>query len=181
MPLNRYSSIIGGTGAVAEKIVVGIGAERDGDRHSIVPGVLPLTKVLRPVVMHVDVQAGRVLVEDLQPIHADVGPPLEVVRHHERQRDEGTAILGPCGEHGQLAQVDVVALEHDLLARAPCDDLLGPAPARSLRPMRTSSLPFIEAGISRGSMSMRRCGDSVQIAARCPVSASTPSAQAMRS
>ena len=101
-----------------------VGAQRDGDGEPVVPGVEPLAHVRGTVVMLVDVHAGRLRVEDLHPVHADVVLALEVLRHHQRQRDERAAVLGPRGQHGQRVQVDVVAAQNDLLTRGLLD-LLG--------------------------------------------------------
>jgi hypothetical protein len=68
------------------------------------------------------VHRGRPSVVDLHAVSADVAHArLRVARNHERERDEGPAILGPGLEHRQLVEA-AVGLD-DFLAGGVLDGL----------------------------------------------------------
>src|SRR4051812_4946294 len=56
--------------------------------------------------------------QHLHTVHPDVtDPALRILRDHHWQRDIRTAVFWPAGYDRQGGQVDVIALENDLLAR----------------------------------------------------------------
>ena len=76
------------------------------------------------VLVDLPVHGGRAGAEHLHAIHPDVAlAGAWIARDHGRQRDERPGIAGPARLHGQPAQIDLVALEHDLLARAALHEL----------------------------------------------------------
>ena len=106
-PASISSSSPSGIGAVAAYWQHRIGAERDRD-------VEPLAEPLGDAVMlgaalvPLPVHAGRPPVVHLHAVGADVAHArLGIARDHERQRDEGAAVLGPGLEHRQLVEAAV--------------------------------------------------------------------------
>src|SRR4051812_39674490 len=88
-----------------------------------------------PVLVELPVHRGRAGPEYLEAVHADVALPVaRVVRDHRRERDERAAVTGPRGLHWEQRQVDVVALQHDLLAGAVTNALRARAGDRLERP-----------------------------------------------
>src|SRR5439155_27381834 len=58
------------------------------------------------------------------PVHAEVAAAgLRVVGDHGWERDERRRVAGPAALDRQEAEVDIVAAQHDLLARALADRL----------------------------------------------------------
>jgi len=56
--------------------------------------------------------------EHLHPVHADIPNPTPgILRDHHRQRDIRAAVFRPARDDWQAREVDVIALENDLLAR----------------------------------------------------------------
>ena len=103
--------------------VRGHGIEPDRDRNRD-PPVLGGEQVGAPVLVHLPMHEGRALVDDLHAVHADVADTgLRVLRDHGGERDERRGIAGPAALDRQPAEVDVVALEDDLLAGALGDRL----------------------------------------------------------
>ncbi len=99
----------------------GIEPDRDGDGDAPVLGG---EQVGASVLVHLPVHEGRALVDDLHAVHADVADTgLRVLRDDGGKRDERRRIAGPAALDRQPAEVDVVALEDDLLAGALGDGL----------------------------------------------------------
>ena len=67
--------------------------------------------------MDVPVHAGGLFVKDLHPVHADISlSGGQTFGDDERQGDEPAGILGPAVKDRQVKEIDVVALENNLLA-----------------------------------------------------------------
>ncbi len=103
--------------------VGGDGVEPDRDRDRDSP-VLGREQVGAAVLVHLPVHEGRAPVDDLHAIHADVADSrVRVLRDDRGERDERRGIARPAALDRQQPEVDVVALEDDLLARALRDRL----------------------------------------------------------
>ena len=73
--------------------------------------------VLGAALVQVPVHTERLIVEDLEPIHADVAlAGVRIVREHQRQGDVAAAIVGPALQDRQLRELEVLTTVH-LLAR----------------------------------------------------------------
>ena len=104
----------------------GIEPDRDRDRDAPVVGG---EQVGAPVLVHLPVHEGRALVDDLHAIHADVADArLRVLRDHGGEGDERRRIARPAALDREKAEIDVIALEHDLLARRPWRRSSGASP-----------------------------------------------------
>ena len=104
-------------------MTAGSGAERDGDRQPLAPalgdGVVGVG-----VLVDLPVHADGTAVVALQAVHAEVaGAGLGVLGVGEPEVEEDAAVVGPGVQPGQQVEVDLVALEHDLLARRALDHL----------------------------------------------------------
>ena len=109
------SSMCFGRGALAEYAV--IGSRPSATATSMRPSVA--SAVGAPVLVDLPVHERRALVDDLHAVHADVAAAgVRVVRDDGRERDERRRVARPAALDRELRQVDVVAREHDLLARA---------------------------------------------------------------
>ena len=69
--------------------------------------------------VHLPVHAGRALIEHLHAIHADIAlARVRIVRKDQRQRDIAPAVLRPAVQDRQVAEIDIIAGQHDFLAAA---------------------------------------------------------------
>ena len=94
--------------------MIGIETERDGDLHP----ALGEEVVGSAVLVDLPVHRGRTRAEHLHAIHPDIAlAGARIEREHGGQRDERPGVARPTGLHRQPAEIDVVALEDDLLAR----------------------------------------------------------------
>ena len=94
--------------------------ERDGDLDAAVGCEVVGATVLVDLPVH----EGRVPVDDLHPVHADVpATGARVVGDHGRERDERRGVTRPAALDREEAEVDVVAAQDDLLADALTDRL----------------------------------------------------------
>ena len=99
----------------------GIEPDRDGYRD---PPVLGREEIGPPVLVHLPVHVGGACIDHLHPVHAEVADArLRVLRDDRGKRDEGGRILRPAALDRKPAEVHIVALEHDLLARSLRDGL----------------------------------------------------------
>ncbi len=93
----------------------GIEPDRDGNRNATVLG---REEVGAAVLVHLPVHERRRAVDDLHPIHADVPRPrLRVLRDDGREGDERRRVARPAALDGEAREIDVGALEEDLLTR----------------------------------------------------------------
>ena len=92
----------------------GIEPDRDRDGNSTVLGG---EEIGPAVLVHLPVHEGRRAVDHLHPVHADVARTrLRVLRDDRRKRDERRRIARPAALDREPTEVDVCALEEDLLA-----------------------------------------------------------------
>ena len=110
---------------------------------------------------------------DLHPVHADVAAAgLRVVRDDGRERDERRRVARPAALDRQEAEVDVVAAQHDLLARALADGLRARVGDRLELPQAAHLLAAARSGGCISSTSATFCATSS--------SCSTPNARHIR-
>ena len=103
--------------------VGGDGIEPDRDRHGDA-AVLRREKIRPAVLVHLPVHERRAAVDHLHPVHADVARArVRILRDDRRERDERRWIARPAALDREAAEVDVVALVEDLLARRLRDGL----------------------------------------------------------
>jgi len=110
-----------------------IEAERDRDRDA------PVRRepVGAAVLVDLPVHERRAAVDHLHPVHADVAcAAARVARDHRGQREKRRRIAGPAPLHRQEREVDVVALQDDVVHR--------PA-ANGLRPRIRDRLQLLQA------------------------------------
>src|SRR3954471_19355494 len=94
--------------------------ECDGDLDTPVGGEV----VGAAVLVNLPVHEGRLRIDDLHPVHADVAAAaLGVMRDHRREGDERRRVAGPATLDRQEAEVHVVAAQDDLLADTLADRL----------------------------------------------------------
>jgi len=65
---------------------------------------------LGAIVVQLGVEAQGAVIENLQAIQPHVAAPILVAHVAHAHGDEGAAILGPGGEHGQFRQLHRFAL-----------------------------------------------------------------------
>jgi hypothetical protein len=100
-----------------------IGADRDGDLHPS-PLALVTARLSRAVLVLLPVHAGRVAVEDLHPVDADVHfSGRRVPRDDQRKRDERSGVLRPARQDGEPGEIDLIAGFDDLLRRGRANGL----------------------------------------------------------
>ena len=100
---------------------------RDGiepDRDDDVEPAVGQQVVGAAVLVDLPVHRGRVPVEHLQPVHADVAPAgARVLRDHRGEGDERRRVARPTGLDGQGAEVDLASGENNLLRRPTANTL----------------------------------------------------------
>src|SRR3954469_8013177 len=97
-----------------------IEAKRYGDLDTAVGREVVGASVLVDLPVH----EGRVPVDELHPVHADVAAAgLRIVGDHGRECDERRRVARPAALDREEPEIDVVAAQHDLLARALADRL----------------------------------------------------------
>ena len=91
--------------------------ETERDRHG--NAAVGREPVGAAVLVDLPVHEGGVPVDDLHPVHADVAAAAARITGDDgRQGDERRRIARPAALHREEPEVDVVALQHDLLHRA---------------------------------------------------------------
>src|SRR5688572_3143487 len=113
-PANRNSSTVGGSGADAEYI--------DGGSAPIAmqTGIVSFRSAMSRQCAAPTLCRCQCMASSRAPnncaIHADVADAsLGIARDHHRQRDVWATVLRPALDDRQLAQVDLIAAQHDLL------------------------------------------------------------------
>ena len=128
----------------------GVGADHGGGGQRLALFRRPARMVAGAAAMLQPAHQRRVPPGDLHPVDAEVetvlGRPPRPPRHHQRPRDKRRGLVRPAGLDREAPEVDIVALQHDLLHRSAPDgarrhgqhgpeqrqhaDRLAPAPRR---------------------------------------------------
>ncbi|OIQ65328.1 hypothetical protein GALL_531150 [mine drainage metagenome] len=140
-----------------------VAAEAHGHGHALVPAVA--VAVPGAIVVELGVEAQGAVVEDLQSVEAQVAVAgLLVAGVAEAEGDEGAAVLGPGGEHGQIGEPHLVALQHHLLAHPLPDGLRHPVPDLGQDGQLGQLLEEAGAGLGHGLLDqlLDAVGDGIQ-------------------